>query len=212
VELLRRIRRDPELKDLKVLMTSATRDRDTILACSRLTIAGYLLKPYDVAKTRATLRQVLSPAEFASSHLLVTRNLLAKTVLIIDDSPTDRTALTDLVKNEGSWDVEQATNGQEALTLLQHGLRPDLCIVDMKMPEIDGITFIQRIRSDPQLSRLYVVVTSGEQDREKIRALAQLQISGYLLKPFNALKVKEVLAQAAATTIAPNGRAVAENK
>jgi len=54
---------------------------------------------------------------------------------------------------------------------------------------------IQRIREDAALRNLRVVVASGDQDRDHVRSLAQLNISGYLLKPFDGAKVAAVLRQ-----------------
>jgi CheY-like chemotaxis protein len=65
------------------------------------------------------------------------------------------------------------------------------------MPQLDGRALLARIREDPALRDLRVVIISSAQDREEIVALARLQISGYLLKPFDATKVKATLRGAA---------------
>jgi CheY-like chemotaxis protein len=191
VELLQRMRRDPLLRGLKVVMTSATRDRDTIVTLAKLQIAGYLLKPYDAAKSRAILQPFLAAA--ASNPQLASRNLLAKTALIVDDDDLTRTTLQEMIKTEAGWDVVAAVNGQDALTRLQRGLRPDIVIADLVMPEMDGVAFVSRVREDPHLRSLKIIATSAAQDRDKIVALANLGVRTYLTKPFDQGKISTLL-------------------
>ncbi len=191
LEMLQRMRRDPLLRDIKVVVASGTRDKETIVALAKLSISGYLLKPYNADKTLATLRPLL--ASQGSNPALFTKNLLKNTALIVDDNETERTALKEIFKTESTWETVVAQDGQDALDRLHVGLRPDLILVDLRMPKLDGYTFIQRIREDLSLRKIRVVVISADHDREKVRALAQLNISGYLLKPFDVAKVKAVL-------------------
>ncbi|MGC4073889.1 MAG: response regulator [Nibricoccus sp.] len=187
LELLQRMRRDPLLRGLKVLMTSATRDRDTILALAKLQIAGYLLKPYDAAKTRAVLQPLFAAA--AANPQLASRNLLAKTVLLIDDDDVARTTLESMIRNEAGWESVTAKNGQRSTDPPSTRPRPDLVIADLVMPEMDGVAFVSRVREDPHLRTLKIVITSATQDREKIIALAALGVRTYLSKPFEQAKV-----------------------
>jgi two-component system, chemotaxis family, chemotaxis protein CheY len=206
VELLQRMRRDPLLRPLKVVMTSATRDRDTILTLAKLQLSGYLLKPYDTAKSRAVLQPLLAAAAAANPQL-ASRNLLAKTALVVDDDEITRTTLDSIIRTESGWEVVTARNGQEALARLHNGLRPDVAIVDLVMPVLDGLTLVQRVREDPQLKKLKVVVLSGMQDREKIVALAALGVRHYISKPFEQTKIISVLK---ASTTAEEAEAPAE--
>lgn len=195
LQMLQRMRRDPLLRDIKVVVTSGNRDKDTIFALAKLKIAGYILKPYSAEKTLATLRPVL--ASVAANPALFSKNLLVHTALVADDNATERTALKEIFKRQPGWELIQAIDGQDALDKLHAGLRPDLLMVDLRMPKLDGYAFIQRIREDANLRKLRVVVISSDHDRDQVRALAQLNIAGYLLKPFDEAKVKVTLLQAA---------------
>jgi CheY-like chemotaxis protein len=195
LQMLQRMRRDPLLRNIKVVITSSSRDKDTIVALAKLKISGYLLKPYTSEKTLAALRPVLE--RVAANPAMFSKNLLNRTALIADDNATERTALKEIFKTVPGWELIQAIDGQEALDRLQAGLRPDLILLDLRMPKIDGFTLIQRIREDAALRNLRVIVVSSDQDRDHVRALAQLNISGYLLKPFDEAKVKTALREAA---------------
>jgi len=199
LQMLQRMRHDPLLRDIKVIITSANRDKDMIVALAKLKISGYLLKPYNAAKTLATLRPVVESV--VANPALFSKNLLCRTALVADDNATERTAIKEIFKTQADWELVLANDGQDALDRLHGGLRPDLIIVDLRMPRMDGFTLIQRIREDVSLRSLRVVVVSGDQDRDQVRALAQLNISGYLLKPLNETKVKNALRQATGESV-----------
>ena len=185
------MRRDPALAGLKVVVASSVRDRDTIVSLARLRIAGYLLKPFDPDKTRTVLNQVLGPPPPPPEAPP------PKIVLLADDQEIHRAALVDIVKSVPGWTVVESADGQDAWERLRAGLRPNLAMFDLKMPRLDGQTLLQQIRDDPELRGMRVVIISSTPDREQILALARLQIAGYLLKPFDAVKVKQALRQAA---------------
>lgn len=203
LELLQRIRRDPALKQLHVAIASATRDRDTVIALSKLGISGYLLKPYAGDKVLATLRQIIAALPVVDEPVVVTRNLLSKTVLMVEDDLMERTALTAIINQENGWEIVEATSGIHALAQLRDGLRPDLCLIDLRMPQMDGLALLEQIRSDPALQKLRVAIMSGEQDRSKILSLSKLGISEYLLKPANPGKLRAALRAAAGISTAP---------
>jgi CheY-like chemotaxis protein len=187
-QLIESLRRDPALAGLKTVVASSVRDRERIVALAQLHIAGYLLKPFDQQKTRAVLNQVLGPPP-----ALVPPPAPAKTLLLVDDQEIHRAALVDIVRSVPGWTVIEAADGQDAWERLRAGLRPHLAMFDLKMPRLDGTTLLQQIRDDPDLRGTRVVIVSSTQDREQILALARLQIAGYLLKPFDAEKVKQAV-------------------
>lgn len=197
MELLQRVRRDPALKQLPVAISSATRDRDTVITLSKLGISGYLLKPYVADKVLAILRQTIAALPVAAEPTVVTRNLLHKTILIVEDDPLERTALAAIIKEETGWVLVEAISGLNALAQLRDGLWPDLCLIDLRMPQMDGLALLEQIRGDSSLQKLRVAILSGEQDRTKILALSKLGISDYLLKPANPVKLRAALRAAA---------------
>jgi CheY-like chemotaxis protein len=192
LEFLQRVRREPSLRHLKVTVTSASRDRALVIELAKLGIEGYLLKPYDAERTLAVLRPVIAAISVPAAPEPV-RPVSARKALVVDDDPVARTFLRDAIAHEGGWEVTEAADGVAALEQLHGGLRPDLCFLDLQMAGMDGTHFLMEIRADPALRHLRVAVTSGLKDREKIRVLAQLQVSAYLLKPLDLAKVRAAL-------------------
>ena len=81
---------------------------------------------------------------------------MPKCVLIVDDDRDIRENLGDLLRDEG-FAVEAAWNGAEAMKRLTSGFRPDLIILDLMMPVMDGVTFRQRLQEDTGLSSIPVI-------------------------------------------------------
>jgi two-component system, chemotaxis family, chemotaxis protein CheY len=108
-----------------------------------------------------------------------------KYILVIDDSPTIRTSVEFAVKKLG-FPVKQAENGKKgleaALEIKKSGAEIALCIVDVNMPEMDGITFIKEFRKDDKFSPVLVLTTESES--EKIKEGKTSGASGWMIKPF----------------------------
>ncbi len=80
-------------------------------------------------------------------------------VLVVDDDPSIQGFLAEALADEG-YGVRTAANGREALTVLQ-AWRPDLILLDLMMPEMDGWAFLARQRLDLELVRIPVIVMSA---------------------------------------------------
>ncbi len=108
-----------------------------------------------------------------------------KTILVIDDSPTIRASVEFAVKPIG-MEVKQAENGKKGLeafsTLNASGAELGLVIVDVNMPEMDGITFIKEFRKSDKFTPVLVLTTESEED--KIKEGKCVGASGWMIKPF----------------------------
>lgn len=116
--------------------------------------------------------------------------------LIIDDEEPTREAIRIL----GDWprhgisEVLEAADGQEGLALLERE-RPDLVLVDMKMPVMDGLAFLQVVERD--YPDLFTIVISGYNDFDYTRQAIRSRVVDYLLKPVNRGDLNQALAKAA---------------
>lgn len=112
--------------------------------------------------------------------------------LVVDDFPTMRRIVRSLLKELGFGNVEEAEDGQEALTKLKGG-GFDFVVADWNMPNLDGMEMLKQIRADPDLSKLPVLMVTAEAKKENIIAAAQAGASGYVVKPFTAATLDEKL-------------------
>ena len=86
------------------------------------------------------------------------------TILVVDDTALARESLAKLLGYEG-FRVMKAGNGKEAWAMMYHD-RPDLVLLDLMMPEMDGVTFLSMVRGSPLWRDLRVIVLTGTNDRD----------------------------------------------
>ncbi|MGN6083451.1 chemotaxis response regulator CheY [Trinickia sp.] len=113
-------------------------------------------------------------------------------ILVVDDFPTMRRIVRNLLKELGYANVDEAEDGAAGLSRLQGG-GFDFVISDWNMPNMDGLEMLKRIRADAALSHLPVLMVTAESKKENIIAAAQAGASGYVVKPFTAATLDEKL-------------------
>jgi two-component system cell cycle response regulator DivK len=112
-------------------------------------------------------------------------------VLIAEDNPVNRELLRELLEGRG-YEVEEACDGEEALAMIDR-THPNVVLLDLGMPKLDGYGTIQKIRKDPKLIGLRVMAVTAyamRGDREKI---LDAGFDAYLSKPINAALLSEEL-------------------
>ena len=112
--------------------------------------------------------------------------------LVVDDFSTMRRIIRNLLKELGYSNVDEAEDGLIAFNKLKQGLY-DFVVCDWNMPNMDGLTLLQTIRADPNLSNLPVLMVTAEAQKENIIAAAQAGASGYVVKPFTGATLDEKL-------------------
>ncbi|MEQ1599854.1 MAG: chemotaxis response regulator CheY [Methylotenera sp.] len=114
--------------------------------------------------------------------------------LVVDDFSTMRRIVRNLLKELGYANVDEAEDGVIALSKLKGG-DFEFVVSDWNMPNMDGLTLLQQIRSTPELSSLPVLMVTAEAKKENIIAAAQAGANGYIVKPFTAITLEEKLAK-----------------
>jgi class 3 adenylate cyclase/CheY-like chemotaxis protein len=108
-------------------------------------------------------------------------------VLVVDDSLVNRTVLSRALTAEGH-EAFTAENGVRALELLraEDGPEIDAVLLDLEMPELDGFGTLERLKADPALRDLPVIVVSSNEDLDSVVRCIEIGAADYLPKPFNA--------------------------
>ncbi|MCM2130386.1 chemotaxis response regulator CheY [Larsenimonas rhizosphaerae] len=113
-------------------------------------------------------------------------------ILVVDDFPTMRRIVRNLLKELGYTNVEEAEDGQQGLEKLKAGSF-EFVVSDWNMPNLDGLEMLKCIRADGALSHLPVLMVTAEAKKENIIAAAQAGANGYVVKPFTAATLEEKL-------------------
>jgi CheY-like chemotaxis protein len=112
-------------------------------------------------------------------------------ILIAEDNAVNRELLRELLEMRG-YTVVEACDGEEALRMIEQ-TQPDLLLLDIGMPVLDGFAVVRKIRENPRLAPLPVVAVTAyamQGDREKI---LNSKFDGYLSKPVNSRSLAEEL-------------------
>ncbi len=124
------------------------------------------------------------------------------TILAIEDQPDIRRLIRMTLEFKGHRVIE-AGDGVEGLRLAREQ-RPDLILLDVMMPGMDGLTVSKTLAEDPQLSHIPVVMLSALGSGENIEAGLAAGAQAYLVKPFSPLELLEKVGRlAGAATVAP---------
>ncbi len=131
-------------------------------------------------------------------------------VLVVDDDPTVREVVVSYLKAEG-YDVSEAADGETALAKIEHE-RPDLIVLDIMLPGLDGLEVCRRVRATSQVPIIMLTALGSEADR--VVGL-ELGADDYLTKPFSprelVLRVGSVLRRVGETTV-PDSRVLQDGE
>ncbi|MFN8634965.1 MAG: response regulator [Chloroflexota bacterium] len=149
---------DPSTADIPVVMLTLLDDRDLGYA---LGAADYLTKPIDRAQLLATVRRHVRPAEEADG---------VPRALVVEDDPATREMLRRMLEREG-WTVQEAASGRLGLERVAAS-PPDLILLDLMMPDLDGFGFVERLRASPAWRSIPVLVVTARdltsEERQKL--------------------------------------------
>ena len=111
------------------------------------------------------------------------------TVLIVDDDPEIREALTDALEGRG-YAVAVASHGREALDLVRSPPAPCLIVLDLMMPNMDGYEFISEQKRDPKIADIPVVIITAGQHPKGTKVVEAVDV---LHKPFARERLMKVV-------------------
>ena len=119
---------------------------------------------------------------------------MGKKILIVDDSPTILMSLQGILTRAGHA-VSQAASGEEAMAVLQRGLKPDLIITDYHMGAMNGIDLVRAVRKTAGLQFIPVLMATTESQRQKRIDAKAAGATGWLVKPVLADALLHVIKQ-----------------
>jgi len=123
---------------------------------------------------------------------------LSKTILTVDDSRTMRDMLA-MALNDAGFNVVQAVDGEDGLAVLDaHSANVDVIITDINMPKLDGFGFIEGVRKDDRHRATPILVLTTESDSSKKDRARQAGATGWIVKPFNPVKLIDAIRRVAA--------------
>lgn len=155
--VLAQLKADPALADIPVIIVSMLEDEQMGFA---LGASDYLVKPID-------RKQLITVVQKYQTHHLPNEQ---PAILVVEDDNTTRELVRRTLRKNG-WEIWEATNGRTALTLLADHT-PDLILLDLMMPEMDGFQFVAALRQNAAWQAIpVIVVTAKDLSREEQQQL-----------------------------------------
>ncbi len=106
-------------------------------------------------------------------------------ILVIDDDPEIRRVMMHLL-SRGGLECVEATGGEEGLVLAKK-LRPQLCLIDVMMPKLDGVSLCRQLRADDELEGMTIVMVSAVGEEQVMMRAFEAGADDYIVKPFKSL-------------------------
>ncbi len=117
-----------------------------------------------------------------------------KHILLIDDEKHISTVVKACLVTLGGWIVLTADSGQEGLLKAQQEL-PDAILLDVMMPDMNGITLLQELRKEPKTQHIPVLLLTAKAQMSDRHEYTHLDIAGVITKPFEPLKLAAQIAE-----------------
>lgn len=111
-------------------------------------------------------------------------------VMVVDDQTSMRAMIRRALQDLGFKDVRDKASAPEALASIKSD-RVHLVISDFNMPEMDGLQFLEAVRTDPVIGKTVFIMLTGSADKEIVQKAAALGVNNYVVKPFAPAALKE---------------------
>lgn len=115
-------------------------------------------------------------------------------ILAVDDSPTMRRIIVNTLKRAGFNDISEATDGKDALAKMKVD-NYGLVITDWNMPEMDGLTLVNQIRSTAELHDMPILMVTTRSVKDDIIEAMKAGVNNYIVKPFTPETLGEKIQQ-----------------
>lgn len=193
--LLRWVRCEPALASLPFVLVTAETDRERMRQAISAGASEYLVKPYTVQDLANKVRKIVDPDQcdealstpagnavigIANANEMEAR-IKASTVLIVDDVPINIEVIAAIL--EGECAIMKAYSGSEALQLVREGRPPDLILLDVMMPEIDGYAVCRQLKADPATRDIPIIFLTGNDGVQDVVRGFEIGAIDYISKP-----------------------------
>jgi len=211
LDLLKKIRADAQHADLPVLMMTAETERHQVQIAVEAGVSGYMVKPFNVAALESKIKKVVeqprpkilkaagyapailkkSPAGQANWNTPRNAILAADgsviegaprpTLLVVDDVPDNLDVMVELLS--GDYQVKVASSGERALKILDSGKIPDLILLDVMMPDMDGFEVCRRIKANPVTADIPVIFLTAMSETTDVTKGFEIGAVDFVTKP-----------------------------
>jgi CheY-like chemotaxis protein len=197
-DLLAEVQKDPTLRETPIIVftgreLSESEENELRKKAKSIVLKGVRSPERLLDETALFLHRVIADMPESKQHMIETLHesdepLNGRKVLVVDDDIRNIFALNSLLERH-NMEVITATNGQEAINLVESTEDLSLVLMDVMMPEMDGLEATRRLRADPRFTRLPIIALTAKAragDRDKCLAAGA---NDYITKPLDVDKL-----------------------
>jgi CheY-like chemotaxis protein len=108
----------------------------------------------------------------------------ARKILVVEDNDMNM-QLVEFLLEEGGYEIVKATSGEEALTLTRDGIAPDLILMDIHLPGMDGLSVVRAMKADAHTARIPILALTAHAMRGDKDRFLEAGCDGYISKPID---------------------------
>lgn len=182
--LLQAMRASETMARIPLVLVTAQIDREKITQAISLGVSDFLVKPYTTARLEEKIINALGRvgrSDLAAAPVAAKADARQLTMLVVDDVPENLRLIADLF--DGRYKVRVAANGPKALALCTADNPPDLVLLDVMMPGMDGFEVARRMRVHPNSQHIPVIFVTALNDDESQRRGLDLGAVDFVSKP-----------------------------
>ncbi len=193
IELLIKVRASEAHASMPFIMLSADIEQSEVLRAIRHGVSEYVAKPFSIKILEERIRRALTTPVNQAAGLIkkaessksneIAIDSRKPSILIVDDSPDIIDLVSGLLEKE--YTIRAARNGKVALKICESDLSPDLILLDIVMPEMDGMNVCRELKSNPKTQHIDVIFLTAIDDSEKIVKGFALGAVDFVTKPID---------------------------
>lgn len=186
LELLQHIRSDPETKHIPFIMVTGNIQQSDVVEAINAGVSEYLIKPFNQVMLQERVHKAfVSPIPQNSVMKKKTEDKTKaarqNSILIVDDEPNNIMVLGELLK--GKYKIQACRSGKKALEICAMADKPDMILLDIMMPEMDGIEVCRRLKENPETEHIPVIFVSALSETDDVVKGLKLGAVDYVTKP-----------------------------
>lgn len=185
LELLKSVRKNPNLCHLPFILVTVETERKNIEEAITHGVSGFLVRPYSATSLDEQIEKAMrwKPRFISTTPTAPPQNPTRPTILVVDDSPDNLHLLSNLFKDD--YRVLVVNNGKQALEICSSDTPPDLVLLDIMMPDMNGFEVAKRMRVHPNSEHIPVIfITAITSDDARMRGL-ELGAVDFVTKPID---------------------------
>ncbi len=191
IELLRNIRSGNDGTKSAFIIISSNIEQGTVLNAVKSGVSEFIVKPFSLKMLKDRVKRAIVLPLKAEPEVVAKADKLKDkveqselpTVLVVDDVPANIKVVSEVIKSD--YKVMAATSGEKALKICLGQNQPDLVLLDIMMPDMDGLTVCRKLKSHPLTQHLTIMFISAmDQTADVVKGL-ELGAVDYITKPIN---------------------------